>query len=131
MGKPLTGLILALVFCLATGIVGTAGLATQAVVIESSPRTVFAGPGQKPFDVTRHTIPISEIRFGGPPRDGIPALVRPKFVSANELGRQLKDSNRVLGIFLNGEAKAYPIRILNWHELVNDTVGGRALLVSW
>ncbi|MBI1984016.1 MAG: DUF3179 domain-containing protein, partial [Acidobacteria bacterium] len=34
-------------------------------------------------------------------------------------------------VFLNGEAKAYPVRILTWHELVNDRVGGRAILVSW
>jgi len=76
-------------------------------------------------------IPISEIEFGGPARDQIPALVRPSFISAREVERRLKDSDRVLGVFLNGEAKAYPTQILNWHELVNDEVGDRPVLVSW
>jgi hypothetical protein len=43
----------------------------------------------------------------------------------------LKPSERVLGVALNGEAKAYPLRILNWHELVNDSVGERPVLVTW
>ncbi len=101
------------------------------VITKSKAKLIPGGPGQKPFDVTRHTIPISEISGGGPPRDSIPALVRPNFIGADQVGRLLSKSDRVLGIFLNGEAKAYPLRILNWHELVNDSVGGRTILVSW
>ncbi len=103
----------------------------QTVVTE--PHLVLrpAGEGQKPFDVTRHTIPLAQITDGGPPRDGIPALVDPPFVSANRMRKFLKDSDRVLGVVVNGEARAYPVRILNWHELVNDSVGDRPILVSW
>ncbi len=103
----------------------------QKVITESKVKLLPAGAGQKPFNVTRHTIPLSEIQGGGPPRDGIPALLRPNFLGANQTGRLLKDSERVLGVILNGEAKAYPVGILNWHELVNDWVGGRAVLISW
>ena len=103
----------------------------QNVIAESRPRQIPAGRGQKPFDVTRHTIPVDKIQSGGPPRDGIPALVDPEFLAAEQGRHNLAGGDRVLGIFLGGEAKAYPIRILNWHELVNDKVGGRAMLVTW
>lgn len=82
------------------------------------------------FDYSKHNIPISEIHSGGPAKDGIPALYDPKFILASE-ANYLNPSDRVLGLRLKGEAKAYPIRILNWHELVNDTVGGKDVLVSY
>ena len=104
--------------------------ADQNIVIEPVKKLLPAGPGQKPFDVIRHTIPIKEIE-SSVARDAIPALDDPRFSSPGEVGRLLKASDRVLGVALNGEAKAYPVRILNWHELVNDSVGGRPVLVSW
>lgn len=80
--------------------------------------------------MTQHTVPLSEIRGGGPPKDGIPALVDPAIVSpANACG--LHPQDQVLGVHLEGLSKAYPIRILNWHELVNDQIGGRPILVTW
>ena len=82
------------------------------------------------FDTSNHSIPLDEIHSGGPPKDGIPALYDPEFVTADE-ATFLKPQDRVLGLFINGEAKAYPIWILNWHELVNDRVGGEAVLVSF
>ncbi|MBI1941933.1 MAG: DUF3179 domain-containing protein [Acidobacteria bacterium] len=106
-------------------------LGGQSVRTESERKLLPAGKGQEPFDVTRRTIPISEIQGGGPPRDGIPALSNPQFMTAHDADRLLSRQDRILGVFLNGEAKAYPVRILTWHELVNDRVGGRAILVSW
>ncbi len=100
------------------------------VITESRPRLIPAGPGLKAFDATRHTIPPSEIQYNIP-RNTIPALSRPHMIPAGLAGATLQDSDRVLGVFLNGEARAYPIRILNWHELVNDEVGGVPVLVSW
>ncbi len=102
----------------------------QSVVVEPQRKLQPAGPGRQPFDVTRHIVPLSEIVVAAP-RDAIPALSQPRFVTAEEVRRTLKDSDRVVGVLLNGEAKAYPVRILNWHEAVNDVVGGRAVLVSW
>ncbi len=107
------------------------GPPTRTPVTELKTRLLPAGPGKKPFDVTRHTVPLQEIQTGGPARDAIPALVSSKFLTASQADRMLQSSERVLGVFLHGEAKAYPVRILNWHELVNDSVGGRPILVSW
>ena len=90
-----------------------------------------AGKGQSPFDVSRHSVPIEEILPGGPPKDGIPALNRPKFVSASDGNTFLKKHDRVLAIEYNGVAKAYPIRILNWHEVVNDDFNGKPVVVTW
>lgn len=83
------------------------------------------------FDVTRHNIPLEEIRGGGPPKDGIPSLTNPQFVSAKEAGKFLLSWDRVLGVEHNGVAKAYPIKILNWHEVVNDTIADKPIAVSW
>ncbi len=91
---------------------------------------LVASPFLTGFDFTKHSIPTSEIRSGGPPKDGIPALLKPKFVSVKEAGF-VKDKDRVLGIFLNGVAKTYPIKIMNWHEIVNDMVGGKPVMVSY
>ncbi len=98
--------------------------------VERKPKLISNGARQKPFDVTRHTIPLSEIHRSVP-KDAIPALVHPKFVTAGEVGNALNDKDPVLCVFLNEEAKAYPIRILNWHELVNDQARGQPILVSW
>jgi len=89
--------------------------------------TFFLASG---FDFSRHSVSIEEIRSGGPPKDGIPALSNPAFVKADEVSF-LKDSDRVLGVAVKGAAKAYPVKILNWHEAVNDRIGGYAILASW
>lgn len=82
------------------------------------------------FDLTAGLVPADEILSGGPPRDGIPALDRPKFISTKE-ATFVRDSDRVLGIDRHRVAKAYPIAILNWHEIVNDRFGSEALVVSF
>ncbi|MEP7281315.1 MAG: DUF3179 domain-containing protein [Rubrivivax sp.] len=82
------------------------------------------------FDVGNASVPLSAIQRGGPPKDGIPAIDQPKFVGADQAGF-LKDGDRVLGLVLGGEPRAYPVRILNWHEVVNDRFGKRAVLVSY
>ena len=74
-------------------------------------------------------VDVAEILEGGPPRDGIPALGDPAVVPAREAG--LADDAPVLGVALGGEARAYPLSILAWHELVNDRLGGEAILVSY
>jgi len=82
------------------------------------------------FDFSKHSIPLEEIHDGGPAKDGIPALYDPEFISASKVN-YLKDRDRILGLELNGETRAYPIKILNWHELVNDQVGDEAVLISY
>ena len=82
------------------------------------------------WDYAKRSIDIDQIQSGGPPRDGIPALFEPKMLPAKWVDF-LKDEDQVLGVFHNGIARAYPTRILSWHELVNDDFAGDPLLVSW
>lgn len=82
------------------------------------------------FDLTGALIPVEDILQGGPPRDGIPAIDRPHFVNAAD-ARFLSDADRVLGVARNGVAKAYPVRILNWHEIVNDAFGAEPVVVTF
>ncbi len=82
------------------------------------------------FDISGALVPKSQITHGGPPRDGIPALTRPSMRPVSDVD-YLKPTDRVLALNLGGEARAYPIRILNWHEVVNDTVGGRGVVISY
>jgi len=68
-------------------------------------------------------IRLEEIVWGGVKVDGIPALTNPRLLSAAEAS-YLNDDDRVFGVALGGVARAYPLRIANWHEMVNDVVGG-------
>ena len=72
------------------------------------------------------TIRLDEIRWGGVRRDGIPPLKNPKMVGARE-ARWLGDDDVVFGVAINGDIRAYPKRILAWHEMFKDRVGGREL----
>jgi hypothetical protein len=82
------------------------------------------------WDFDKHAIPTDEIISGGPPKDGIPALMDPEYVTAKE-AIFLNDDDQVIGVVVNGAARAYPLRIMSWHELVNDRFGGMPVLVSW
>ncbi len=75
-------------------------------------------------------VPLQMIQSGGPPRDGIPALSRPGFISAGE-AEFLEPRDRVLGVSLNGITRAYPIKILNYHEIVNDQFGEETVVVTF
>lgn len=101
-------------------------------LLAQQPVYLPSGKGTPPFDATLHSVPLNEIRGGGPPKDGIPAIDAPKFVSAEQAKKFLSDKDRVLAVSLfGGAAKAYPIRILNWHEIVNDEINGHPITVTW
>ncbi|MDY6805700.1 MAG: DUF3179 domain-containing protein [Cyanobacteriota bacterium] len=74
-------------------------------------------------------IELSQLLDGGPPKDGIPSIDNPKFDTAKTTS--FPASEMVIGIEINGEAVAYPFGIMNWHEIVNDTVGGVKVAVSY
>ncbi|MGK7911683.1 MAG: DUF3179 domain-containing protein [Synechococcus sp.] len=80
-----------------------------------------------PEETTR--IDLEQLLNGGPPKDGIPSIDNPLFDTADST--PFNSDEWVVGIVVNGEAKAYPYGILNWHEIVNDTVGGINLAVSY
>lgn len=86
--------------------------------------------GKNGFNLENSTIPLNKILQGGPPRDGIPSLDKPKFLSAKQ-ANYLNPDDRILGVFHKGVARAYPIRILNWHEIVNDRIQGDAVVVTF
>ncbi len=83
------------------------------------------------LQMTPSRVPPEDILDGGPPRDGIPALTSPWFDRAEDADASMRPDDRVLVVSLNGETKAYPLKILNWHEVVNDTVGGRDIVVTY
>jgi len=78
---------------------------------------LFLKPGQ------RHGIRREEITWGGVIKDGIPALTNPRLLEAAK-AHYLLDDDLVFGIEINGDARAYPLRIMDWHEMFNDVIGG-------
>jgi hypothetical protein len=105
--------------------IATAALALAALAFATAP----AAQTKNGFDLRGALVDPAEILSGGPPKDGIPAIDRPRFVKAGEA--KMSPGERILGVERNGEAKAYPVRILNWHEVVNDSVGGTAVAVTY
>ena len=81
-------------------------------------------------DGIKHTIPLNEIRSGGPPKDGIPSIDNPVFVKAQDASFVM-DSDIVMGIEIDGVAKAYPLFILVWHEIVNDEIDQIPVAVTY
>jgi len=82
------------------------------------------------FYIEDATIPVDEIRSGGVPKDGIPSIDNPKFIAADEAD-YLEPDDTIVGLAIDGDARAYPLRILAHHEIVNDTVGGQPVAVTY
>ena len=82
------------------------------------------------FNLDNAVVPRNEILSGGPPKDGIPALLKPTFIGAGEADF-LKPDDGIIGVKLGAEAKAYAIKVLNWHEVVNDTINGIPIVVTF
>ena len=64
-------------------------------------------------------------------KDGIPAILDPVFLTAQEAQIDMWDGEKVLGVSIDGDSKAYPLNMLSRHEIVNDTVGGVPVTVTW
>ena len=64
-------------------------------------------------------------------RDGIPAILNPIFIPASQAVVQMEPGERVMGVSINGDHRAYPLNLLSRHEIVNDTVGGVPVAVTW
>ena len=82
------------------------------------------------FNLENAIVPQEEILSGGPPKDGIPAILKPEFVSAAQADF-LNSDDQVIGVEVEGEARAFPLKILNWHEVVNDTINGVPIVVTF
>jgi hypothetical protein len=82
------------------------------------------------FNTDNAIVPQQEILSGGPPKDGIPAILKPRIVAPGAAA-YLEDSDVVIGVKIGSQARAYPIKILNWHEVVNDTIDGVPIAVTF
>ncbi|MEM7442270.1 MAG: DUF3179 domain-containing protein [Pseudomonadota bacterium] len=97
--------------------------------------SAHAQPGswQREFPLTdwqTRSIEFDEILSGGPPRDGIPSIDAPTFRPVDQI-EDLGPDEPVLSVEINGDARAYPLRVMTWHEIVNDTVGGEPVAVTY
>lgn len=79
------------------------------------------------------TIPVEEVFDGGPGKDGIPAIEQPKFMAGNsgQAATFMDDEDLVVGIKLGDVIKAYPHKILDWHEIVNDEVNKQKISINY
>ncbi len=81
-------------------------------------------------DFDNRSIELTEILSGGPPKDGIPSIDDPQFVPVSDID-DLADVEPVISLRVGNEARAYPLRILMWHEIVNDEIAGVPLVVTF
>jgi hypothetical protein len=106
-----------------------------AVLVFGFTGTAQAGPEEwatawPKTDFAKTAVDFSEILSGGPPKDGIPSIDDPKFAAVSAI-TDLAATEPVVGLTVNGDARAYPLRILTWHEIVNDVVGGVPVIVTY
>lgn len=117
---------------------------TVTVAVPASATTAASAPALLPVqtppagattefstDFSKSIVRFDEVLSGGPPKDGIPAIDAPKFISVAEADAWLKPNEPVALINVNGDARAYPVQVLTWHEIVNDAVGGVPLAVTY
>ncbi len=114
---------------------GRRGMALAVAAVLALPAAAGANPmmwaGEWPnTDFSRHSVDLAEIMSGGPPKDGIPSIDDPRFVPVSEV-TDLADTEPVIGVTVNGEARAYPLGIITRHEIVNDTIGGVPVTVTY
>jgi len=93
-----------------------------------SPQTSSEWPNT---DFSRRTVELDEIQSGGPPKDGIPAIDAPQFVSTGAARAWLNDDEPVIVIRIDRDARAYPLQILMFHEIVNDEIGGLPVAITF
>jgi hypothetical protein len=102
----------------------------ERVIELGRPEASFSRAGWR-TDFARHRVALDEIRSGGPPRDGIPPIDHPRPVDTRAAERFLSAREPVIAVEAGGYARAYPVRILVWHEIVNDRLGGRSIAVTY
>jgi Protein of unknown function (DUF3179) len=104
-------------------------LSMLAVAAVASPDT-WKAEGWNKTDFSRTTVDLAEVLSGGPPKDGIPAIDEPRLASVAEANSTLS-TDPVVSVEINGDARAYPFKILIWHEIANDTVGNMPVTITY
>jgi len=79
----------------------------------------------------KKSINLSELKSGGPPKDGIPSIDNPVFISQNDASKWIESAEPIIAFSHEGEARAYPLQVLIWHEIVNDKMGDTPILVTF
>jgi hypothetical protein len=130
------GWVVALAILLSTGI-----FSWRVIQVLGSRGERAVGDGKNPatygFDLSSAVVPAEEIVASGLPKDGIRAIQDPSILTREQVDAQsrreklLVSSDRVIGVVVGDQARAYPIRILNWHEVINDTLDGRPIAVTY
>lgn len=92
--------------------------------------SAFQGKGLS-TNTAKASIPLEKVLDGGPGKDGIPALTNPKFISIKEAEKSIKDDMDGLVVSVGNTVKFYPYSIMVWHEIVNDVVDGKSLVITF
>jgi hypothetical protein len=82
-------------------------------------------------DFSKHSVPLGEFQSGGPSKDGIPPIDAPVFTSVAEANEWIGSGEPVIELEISNSARAYPLQILIWHEIVNDELGGIPIAVTF
>jgi hypothetical protein len=101
---------------------------------QSQSRVIFQREIRMPWtrtDFSRHAVPLREFERGGPVPDGIPPLDHPRTTTVLAASSYLTARDPVISVVINGHARAYPLRIMVWHEIANDVLGGRPIVVTY
>ncbi len=114
--------IVALVLVMAVMVLRRSGYFSDAVILHQGPAALA---GANPEEGRKLKI-ITLL-----PKDGIAAIFNPTFVNAEEASSQLAPDDLVIGVSIGGEHRAYGVAFLSSHEVVNDTLGGRPITVTW
>jgi len=101
------------------------------LALERPNPTPFSQVEWQKTDFAKHSISYDSVVSGGPPKDGIPAIDNPKFDSIRDAQKWLQKLEPVIRLTHNNEAKAYPIQILMFHEIVNDSIADKKVSVTF
>ncbi len=106
-------------------------LVTMVLLAAPADAQSIDGPTAWKTDWSKRSIDRDELMSGGPPKDGIPSINHPRFVSINEAGRWLASQEPVIALAIEGVARAYPLQVMTWHEIAIDEVGGVPVVVTF
>lgn len=118
-----------IIFAVLTGVT-VLGLGVWPLAVRADESSSIWNAAWPDTDFRVHSVPFGEIMRGGPPKDGIPSIDRPVFADGADAGG-LADTEPVIGLVIGNEAKAYPLRILMFHEIVNDEINGIPIAVTF
>ena len=120
-----------------TGIILVSGCAQPAPAPTPSPVPAPTPAPEEEYEIqtlpdgTKYIVHPAKILSGGPPKDGIPSIDNPKFVPLKEADQWIEDNELVITIDYKGVKRVYPLQILVWHEIVNDTIAGDPILITY